>query len=77
MMKPSHLAAQGAGLLGRSLREVAYSLAAGVWLLGLAVYSFWLHLVLGALLLTKLVIGSLGPRPRAARRPRPGAGSER
>ena len=77
MMRPSHLAAQGADLIDRGLRETGDSLAAGVELLGLAVYSFWLHLVLGALLLTKLVIGSLGPRRRAGRRPRPGAGSER
>ena len=69
MMRPSHLAAQGADLVGRGLREIADSLAAGVELLGLAVYSFWLHLVLGALLLTKLVLLVLkGDRHR----PRPG-----
>ena len=56
MMRPSHLAAQGADLVGRGLREVTESLVAGFQLLGLAVYSLWLHLVLGALLLTKLAL---------------------
>ncbi|MGH2691864.1 MAG: hypothetical protein ACRDHM_05105 [Actinomycetota bacterium] len=66
MMKPSHLAAQGADLLGRGVREVADSLAAGIELLGLGVYWLWLHLVLGSLLITKLVLLALrgeGPRP--------------
>jgi hypothetical protein len=66
MMRPSHLASQGAGLLGRGLRETAESLAAGLELLGLGLYWLWLHLFLGALLLTKLVLTVLGPRGRSS-----------
>ncbi|MGH2691867.1 MAG: hypothetical protein ACRDHM_05120 [Actinomycetota bacterium] len=56
MMRPPHLAAQGAGLLSRSLREVADSLAAGFELLGLGLTWFVLHVALGALVITKLVL---------------------
>ncbi|MGH2710137.1 MAG: hypothetical protein ACRDH9_02905 [Actinomycetota bacterium] len=71
MMRPSHLAAQGADLVGRGVREVADSLAAGVELLGLAAYWLWLHLVLGALLITRLALlllrAGLGISPRGRR----------
>lgn len=71
MMKPSLLTSQGAGLLGRALREVADSLAAGFGLLGLALYWLWLHLVLGALLITRLALTALkSSRGDAPRRPR-------
>jgi hypothetical protein len=56
MMKPSHLAAQGAGLLGRGLREVADSLAAGLELARLALTWVALHIALGALIITKIVL---------------------
>ncbi len=70
MMKPLHLASQGAGLLGRGLRELANSLAAGFELLGLALYWLCLHLVLGALLTTKLIMLALN-RGRISRHRRP------
>ncbi|MGH2710135.1 MAG: hypothetical protein ACRDH9_02895 [Actinomycetota bacterium] len=71
MMRPSHLAAQGADLLDRGLREAGASLAAGVELLGLAAYSLWLHLVLGALVIFRLALLVLGgDRGAAPRRPR-------
>ena len=69
MMKPSHLAPQGAGLLGRGMREVAKSLAAGLELLALGLYWLWLHLVLGTLLITKLALLALrGGRAITSRR---------
>jgi hypothetical protein len=69
-MKPSQLASQGAGWLGRGLGEIADSLVAGFQLLGLGLYSFWLHLVLGALLLARFALAILrhGPGGTSGRR---------
>lgn len=75
MMRPSHLAAQGAGMLGRVLRETTDSFAAGVELVRLVLTWFALHLALGALVITKLVLAAIqdgrptGPgRPHSASR---------
>lgn len=70
-MRPSHLAAQGAGLLDRALREVTVSFAAGAQLVRLALAWFSLHVALGALVITKLVLLALrgeGPTATGHRR---------
>lgn len=62
MMRRPRLATHGADLLGRGVREVADSLAAGIELVGLGLYLFWLHLVLGTLLIAKLVLSAVRRR---------------